>query len=332
MDRRQFLSAVALSGLLAGCGGGKHVTTPSPTPKQQTDLTIGLTYIPDVQFSPFYVAEQRNYFADRGLNVTLRHHGQSESLFGALNSGEEHIVFAGGDEMMVARSEGTDVVNFATMYQTYPVRLIVKDDSAIRELADLKGHSVALPGPFGENWYFLLALLNEAGLTQDDVTIMNVGYTQQSALATGRADSIIGFVNNDVVQLTQQGVHLRAIELETQPLVGVGLGCTTATLQQHGAALTALVEGVRQALNDIEADPQVAIEASKPHVAALRTDEAAERARKVLAATVPLYGNPDQAGTQSGDTWEKMSTFLADAKLVKQPVAAQDAYTAEVLP
>lgn len=57
--------------------------------------------------------------------MTLRHHGASESLMGALQSGTEDVVYAGGDEMLLSRSQGVDVVNFATMYQSHPAELIV---------------------------------------------------------------------------------------------------------------------------------------------------------------------------------------------------------------
>ena len=126
---------------------------------------MGLTYVPDIQFAPFYVAKEKGYFTREGVNVTLRHHGAQESLLGALEAGHEDVVFAGGDEMMRGRSNGLDVVDWATMYQKYPVALIVPEDSPIRTPADLRGRTVGLPGQQGENYFTLRAMFKAYGLS-----------------------------------------------------------------------------------------------------------------------------------------------------------------------
>ena len=163
-----FLAAALLC--LAGCGGNDKAS-------EGGKITIGLTYVPDVQFAPFYVAEDKGYFKDEGVNVSLRHHGAQESLFGALEQGTEDVVVAGGDEMLQNRSNGIKVYNWATMYQTYPVKVIVPRDSTIRSAADLKGKTIGLPGKAGENYFSLQAMLKANGLTESDVKIQFIGYT-----------------------------------------------------------------------------------------------------------------------------------------------------------
>src|SRR5690625_3312810 len=156
--------------LLAACAEPEAEPGPDATTEAADELGIGLTYTPDVQFAPFYVAEARGYYEDAGVDVSLRHHGASEALFGALEAGEADLVVAGGDDMLQARSAGVPVVTVATNYEEYPVVLIVPADSDITTAADLAGHSVGIPGPFGETYFGLLALLDSAGLTAEDVT------------------------------------------------------------------------------------------------------------------------------------------------------------------
>src|SRR4051794_15767237 len=88
---------------LAGCGASA----------ESNSLTVGLTYIPNIQFAPFYVAEALGYYKAAGLNVTLRHHGANEDEFGALISGKEDLIFAGGDETLQVRAQGQDIVYVA---------------------------------------------------------------------------------------------------------------------------------------------------------------------------------------------------------------------------
>ena len=164
------------------------------------EVTIGLTYTPNIQFAAFYVADDLGYFRDAGLDVTLRHHGESEELFGALEQGTEQLVYAGGDEILQARSGGVGVTSIATLYNTYPAVLIVPDDSPIRSSTDLRGHSVGVPGPYGATWFALKSLLDREGLAESDVDIETIGYTQQAALTSGKVDAVMGYVNNDAVR------------------------------------------------------------------------------------------------------------------------------------
>ena len=114
-------TVLALAVTLMGCA-----KTPAG-PSGAARATIGLSYIPDIQFAPFYVAQSHGLFA--GVDTTLRHHGASEGLFTALMAGQEDFVLAGGDEAVQARAQGMDLVAVGQYYRSYPVVIIVPDTS-----------------------------------------------------------------------------------------------------------------------------------------------------------------------------------------------------------
>lgn len=205
-------------------GGVSTVVASAPVSTAGASATIGLTYIPNIQFAPFYLAQAQGGYAGTGTAVTLRHHGASEGLFTALTSGQEHLVVAGLDEMTQAVAQGADLVALAQYYRTYPVVAIVKDASPIRSAADLKGHSIGVPGRYGETWFGLQALLSAGGLAQTDVKVTEIGYTQLAALMSGQVDAVMGFSNNDVVAFGAAGLPVRSIALGADaPLIGIGL-------------------------------------------------------------------------------------------------------------
>ncbi len=316
------LLALGLTLVVSACSGADSSTSDT----DGDEIVVGLTYTADIQFSPFYVAAEKGYFADEGLTVTLRHHGTSESLLGALQSGDEDVVYAGGDEMMVNRAQGIDVVDFATIYQSYPGELIVPADSAIGSLSDLKGHSIGVPGEYGETWYTLLALLDEAGLSREDVDIQTIGFTQQSALMTGKVDAVVGFANNDAVQFRQAGFEIREIPPSPDtPLVGLGLGAMAATVSERSADLTGLLNALERAADDCIADPDEAVELSARYITTLTDDEQRAKAKATLEATNALYG--DDFGRQDCDTWAAMSTFLAEKQITAEAVDPGRAHT-----
>jgi len=69
------LAVVALS----ACGS----TSAAGQTSSLKPVTIGLTYVPNIQFAPFYVADALGYYKDAGLKVTLRHHAANEDEFAA---------------------------------------------------------------------------------------------------------------------------------------------------------------------------------------------------------------------------------------------------------
>ncbi|WP_040158232.1 ABC transporter substrate-binding protein [Nigerium massiliense] len=318
--------------LVTGCSSGT-ATSGAPAASGPRSATVGLTYIPNVQFAPFYVASKRGLFT--GADVTLRHHGANEGLFTALAAGQEQFVIAGGDEMLQARAGGMDLVAVAQYYQTYPVTLIVPASSPIHTAADLKGRTVGVPGRFGETWFGLQVALKSAGLSESDVKIQEIGYTQQAALTTGKVDAIVGFTNNDAVQFDAAGVAIREVALTggDVPLVSICLITNRATLDSDPALVKAVAEGMVAGVKATVDDPAAAITDSTSFVPAIETDKTAQQhARASLDATLPLWrGDGTIDGRLDASRWSAMASFMADRGLLTKPVDASAAVAPDVL-
>ena len=171
IDRRGFL----LGGLAAGAAVGLAACGTSGG-EQGGKVTVGLTYIPNVQFSAFYLGVSAGIFERHGLDVTLRHHGQQEDVFGAVLKGEEDVVFASADEAMVAAAGGKTLKSFATAYQTYPLEVMGIGETELPEnpLWILDGKRLGIPGHFGSSYYAALVAIHQAGLTEADVTLQDM--------------------------------------------------------------------------------------------------------------------------------------------------------------
>lgn len=297
--------------LLAGCAA----------PTDGESLTIGLTYIPDVQFAPFYVAEAEGFFAAEGVTVDLRHHGASEALFGALTAGEEDLVVAGADEMLQARSQGTDVRAVGVLYQHYPIVIAARATLEASTMGDLAGHAIGLPGPFGENWFGLLALLEDAGMTEDDVRIEHIGYTQQAAMASGAVDAVVAFSNNDLVGLEAAGIDTTVVSAPELPLVSIAVGASGTTVEDHADELAGIIRALERSIEFIVAEPDATMDIVAEHV----PEFDAVHARRVLDATIPLYGEDPLALDPA--KWEPMYQFMREHDLIAEDIDPADAYS-----
>lgn len=333
--RKLFAPLVTAALLLAGCAGTAPVQSPSATPSL-TEARIGLSYIPNIQFAPFYVAEADGLFPANGVAATLRHHGASEGLFTAIAAGQEDFVIAGGDEALQAREQGVDLVAVATYYRSYPVQIIAKESGPIDTLAGLKGHKIGVPGRYGESWFGLQVALDSAGLTEKDVDIVEVGYTQQAALTTGKVDAVVGFSNNDLVQFGLSKVAVTALPLTDQgqpPLVSISLLTSRSYLTAHPDVAKAVARAMVTGISRTDEDPERALTIAAEQVPGLGVEPALTAARATLTATRKVMLTPEGKADGSLDMaqWQAMADFMLAKGLLTKAADVTAATAPEVL-
>ena len=322
------LAALALVATLAGCGANPTTNASLPT------LTLGLTYVPNIQFAPFYVAEEKGYFKAAGVNVILRHHSFTEDEFSAIAAGKENAIFAGGDEILQARSKGLPLVYTASVFARYPVALIVPASSSIQSVAGLKGHTIGVPGLYGATYIGLLALLRSAGLKQSDVHIQSIGFTQVSALLTHKVDAVMGYLNNETIQFQQAKFAIRTYPASSvQPLISNGLAFPQSLLTAHPSEAKALIAATLKGVQYTIAHPQDAFNISKQYVTTLNDPTQATTQMAVLQATIALFQtNGAKMGYTSASDWQAMETFLASIGQLSSAVDTSKAFSDAYLP
>lgn len=127
------------------------------------------------------IALERGFFEKHGLDVDIaRPYATGVDALNALQAGESNIVQV-GVPMIGAVLRGMDLValgnysgNATKLGSDATMALIARADSGIRkgDLASLKGKRIA--ASFGTiNHLYILALLEKAGLTPQDVTLVN---------------------------------------------------------------------------------------------------------------------------------------------------------------
>jgi NitT/TauT family transport system substrate-binding protein len=340
-----FAGLVAATALLvAACGGGgtppasvPAVTepvssaasaAPSESAAAQTPtvepvpLTVGLGYIPSVQFAQFYLAQQAGYYADAGLEVTLQNKIDPD-LITLLGQGAVDIGSGDGTSVIPAVSQGIPVVYTSTIYGAFPAVVIAKAGSGIATAADLKGKRIGTPGRYGTNWIMLQALLKSAGLTVDDVEIVEFpDFGQAIALSQGQVDAATGFANNEPIQLRNEGIEPVVLSVDdVTPLPGPGLVAGTETVAAKGPALKAFVAATLRAMDEIAADPQKGLDATFALVPDLA--QKPELAAQVLDATIATWTNPRTNapyGSIDRDAWQQSLEFMSSIGLVPNPV------------
>lgn len=320
--------ALALGLAVAGCVAG---ATPSAEP---TKLTVGLGYIPSVQFAQFYLADQAGYYRDAGLDVTLENKIDPD-LVTLIGQGAIDIGSADGTSVIPAASQGIPIRYVATLYGTNPAIVFAKASSGIRTAADLKGRKIGIPGKFGSSWIGLQALLASVGLTPDDVElVLFPDFGQGVAVQQGAVDAATGFANNEPVQLALSGEKPVVLHVdESTPLPGPGLVTGVKTLETKGDALRSFVAATLRAMEEIAADPQKGLDASVKAVPDLSQDPATQLA--ILRATIDTWTNARTGapyGAIDRASWQQSLDFMTTLGLVPNPVTPERLIDTSLLP
>ena len=280
--------------------------TVSASPSASAELRpvrLLLGFRPDVQFAPFYLAQQGGYFAEAGLDVTIEH---STNVLTLVADGQAEFGVADATDVMIARTSGIPVKYVSTLYDRFPVALIGPPEVLPAEPSELAGLRIGTPGPFGSSWHALLALLDAGGLTADDVTIRDYPqFNQVEGLLNGDVDVITGFRTNEPLQLEAQGMDVDLLTVdEIAPLPGPGLIVGDDLLAADRELVAAFVAAVARAQAAVIDDPEAGLAAAE--VAVPTIAEGREVALAVLIATVELWQGTDgfRNGVIDRAVWE----------------------------
>ena len=324
MLRRLFILLLAACLGLSACAGQTAAPNTVTPAAELTKIRLPMGYIPNVQYAPFYVAVERGYFRDSGIEIEFDY---SLETNGVQLVGANNLQFAvvSGEQVLLARAQELPVVYVMAWYQNYPVAVISKASENIQTPADLKGKRIGLPGLFGANYIGLRALLATAGLQESDVTLTSVGFNQVDILAADQQQAIVGYAANEPIQLKAQGYEVNVIPVaDYVQLAANGLITNETTIRDNPEIVRKMVQAIIKGINDTVADPAAAYEISKKYVENLA--QADEKIQKEVLATSVTFWKAATPGQSDQKAWENMQQVLLDMGLLSKAVELTKAF------
>lgn len=322
---RKLLSLGLLSlFIFAACGGA----TPVPGAQEPATLTsvrIGMGFIPDVQFAPYYIADARGYYAEEGLAVSFETLFENDSL-PLLGAGELEFANASPEAVIQARSQELPIVYVMKWYEKYPIAIVSKSEQGIKDPRDLAGHSVGIPGLWGASYIGWRALLASQGIAEDAVQLEAIDFTQVPALAADKVDVVVGYANNEPVRLRAQGYDIDVILIsDYADLASNGLVTSEKLIAEQPDVVNAMVRATMRGLAETIDDPDGAFTIALDYVEGLAESDQ-ETAREVLAASIELWRS-DSPGISQIEPWERTHSILLDMGLITESIDVTSAFT-----
>src|SRR5215207_1458325 len=322
MKIQRWMSLAVVVVALGGCGGqggesssSSNAIAKSDWPEKLRPLEITIDGYPDPNYAGFYLAEERGYFEDAGLELSIHTPILPSKAVPYVNEGAVDLAVSHEPEVVLARERGVPVVAVGALIRAPTTSLIWLRRTPIRTIADLKGKTIATEGlPYQKR--FLAVILAREGLALGDVKLRKVGYKLTAMLEEGRVDAIIGGSWN------VEGPQLRAKGLDpiVVPVSDWGMGgfdelvviARQDQLKRIGDEVRDFLAALARGVGAAEADPDAATQAVLDE-----SPEASPRATaKSVELTLPLLS---RSGHLDPAQWRRFVRRMQRSGVVKSP-------------
>ena len=171
------------------------------------DVTLQLKWVTQAQFAGYYVALDNGFYADEGLNVTIKPGGPDIAPAQVIAGGGADVVLDWMPSALASREKGLNVVNIAQPFASSGMMLTCRKDSGIATPADFAGKTLGVW--FFGNEYPFLSWMSQLGLStdggDDGVTVLKQGFNVDPILQ-GQADCVSTMTYNEYWQIIDAGL------------------------------------------------------------------------------------------------------------------------------
>ncbi|MBP2314549.1 ABC transporter substrate-binding protein [Azospirillum soli] len=173
----------------------------------QDKLSVLLDWFVNPDHAPLVVAQEKGFFKEAGLDVTLTAPADPNDPPKLVAAGQADLAISYQPQLQIQVGEGLPLVRIGTLVSTPLNSVVALRDGPVKSVKDLKGRKVGFSvGGFEDA--LLGAMLEKHGLTLKDVELVNVNFSLSPALLSGQVDAVIGAFRN---------FELNQLDIEKKP-------------------------------------------------------------------------------------------------------------------
>jgi NitT/TauT family transport system substrate-binding protein len=296
-------------------------------------LTLQLKWVTQSQFSGYYVAKDKGFYEEEGLDVTIKPGGPDINPSQVIAGGGADVVLDWMPSALATREKGVPLVNIAQPFQKSGMMLTCRKETGIKSPADFKGRTLGVW--FGGNEYPFLSWMSKLGLStsggKDGVTVLKQGFNVDPLLQK-QADCISTMTYNEYWQVIDAGIpadQLVVFKYEDQGVATLEDGIyTLESSLKDPAMVDKLTRFVRASMKGWEWAVKNSDEAA---MIVLENDETGAQTEKhqkrMMGEIAKLVGdNPKGTGYLDPEDYERTVKILlsgqSDPVITKEPQGA----------
>jgi NitT/TauT family transport system substrate-binding protein len=171
------------------------------------ELTLQLKWVTQAQFAGYYVAEDKGFYDEAGLDVTIKPGGPDINPSQVIAGGGADVVVDWMPSALATREKGVPLVNIAQVFDKSGMMLTCRKDSGITQPTDFKGHTLGVW--FSGNEYPFLSWMSKLGYSTSggspDVKVLKQGFNVDPLLQK-QAECISTMTYNEYGQIIDAGI------------------------------------------------------------------------------------------------------------------------------
>ncbi|NMC80376.1 MAG: ABC transporter substrate-binding protein [Chloroflexi bacterium] len=326
--KRLFIFFTLLAILLSGCAAPAAPATPTPAPLAMTFMA-GYKPQANLPFVGVYVAQEKGFFAEENLQVTIEHSsGQGEHLQ-LLAAGKVQVTTQDAAVLLQRRADpGLPLVSIALIGQRGQQAYAALQDSGMTTPKDWEGHTVGYKGTPPPD---LFALLKAAGADADKVEIINVGFDPR-LLTEGKVDVYPVYKSNEPFLIRSWGYEITLWDAADYGVPTLGLAYVTGEdiLKQNPEMLQRFLRAALKGIDDAIQHPDEAVQIVMKY-AGPESDPALMR----YMLDTEIQDAQTDLTRQHGIGWQTVEQWQALAEMLQPEIGNVDAgaaFTTELLP
>src|SRR5260221_11670368 len=186
----------------------------------QDKLTLQLKWVTQAQFAGYYVAKDKGFYKDVGLDVTVKAGGPDINPSQVIAGGGADVIVDWMPSALATREKGVPLVNISQVFKRSGMMLTCRKDSGVKTPKDFAGRTLGVW--FYGNEYPFLSWMDKLGYkTSGDanaVKVLKQGFNVDPLLQK-QADCISTMTYNEYWQIIESGMkadELTAFKYEDQ--------------------------------------------------------------------------------------------------------------------
>lgn len=281
-------------------------------------LTVMLDWFVNPDHAPLLIAQDKGFFASRDLDVKLVAPSNPNDPPKLVAAGKADLAVSYQPQLHLFADQGLPLVRIATLVATPLNCLVALADGPVKTLADLKGKTIGY-SIGGFETVLLSTMLDSAGVTPADVTLVSVQFALSQSLLSGKVQAVIGaFRNFELNQLAIEGKQARAFFVEEHGVPAYDELIVIAHRDKLAdKRLRPFVEALEQAVQYLVNHPQQ----SWQTITASRKDIDNELNRRAFADTLPRLAL--RPGALDNARYRRFAEFCKQKQMIKTVVPVE---------
>lgn len=293
------------------------------------EIDVVLDWYPNALHAFMYLAIEKGYYSEEGLNVNIRFPSNANDAISLVAAGRADIGLYYQQDVIQARANQNVPIKSIGAVVQGPLNIVLSlEEKNIFSPSDLAGKTVGYAGTELSK-ALIRCLMENVGLTDGDVTMIDVGFDLMSSMTTGSVDATIGcLVNHEPPQLEEEGFSVRWFDLDDYGVPSYYEGVFLAsdeTISQDSDMLAAFLRASEKGFSDMLADPEEAIEVLLANQSAENFPLSKEVESQSMSVLLPLMENSDAAFlSQTDECWQENIDWLLSQGLIDREITVDE--------